>query len=967
MATIQKRGISLLLVLVLILGMIPSVYAAEVSTEPSTEPSAETTIPVTEETQAMETSPPETTQPEETSPPETTQPEETSPPETTQPEETTPTETTPSETEPTEETEPVEEPSTELDEDMDINEIATFSIANCPSATWATIWVNTDEYSYIAGKTNRFIYYEFPAGTAKNRNNVGLKAIKVDGAWQAAYCLEPGIAEGSKYNTEEMTKDEFLSSSVVPNTLSIAQLEAMCIAALYGQHTLPQSSNYEDLSNMVATQIIIWEIAIGWRDCYPPYAQTNDAFIRRFKHGYGVGPEATSSYITIGGRLQTVIDCYNEISANMAAHDESILSFASRSSSRAPTIELTPDGTGKYSATVTDTNGVLSDFSFTNTSKLKFTKNGNKLTITASEQVKDILIAPTKQMPDANNHIYFVWHNGSYQVMLATPNQPSYDPVPAYFYVTTPELKSSLDLTKTTEDGKNLANWSFGIYSDSGCTNLISGPHTTDTNGKISVGDLTAGTVYVKELGHKDNSINSLYTCASTNPQRVVLVAGETANVSFHNKLNTGSVKLVKETSCGEHLAGWQIGLYTDAACTKAVSGSPFTTGEDGSVTVSDLSVGTLHAKEIPADDPYWVCDPEVKTITIEAGKTATVTFRNTHYGNIRITKNAVNGSAEGWSFQILDAEGNTVDTVKSDADGYAYSDMLLPGQYFIREIHDRDDTYWEYDAVVEKEVTVTSGSQAEVTYTNTQYGKIQIQKSMSDGGSLDGWQFRITDASGKEIEGSPFSTNASGLILTGKLQPGEYTVTELIPEDSFYYCTSENPQTITVKAGETAQVSFTNAMRTGSIAIEKVDSRGEPLVGAKFLLQWSEDGSLWWPIEYSDTLGEGKCSNPNIEDGCLTSGKNRLLEWSGLHPGLYYRVVELEAPKGYTLLSKPAFEGKLPNEELTVSLRVVNCEIFTLPQTGSFAAAFFRISQLLCICVCSILLIHSYRRKDRK
>ena len=965
MATIQKRGISLLLVLVLILGMIPSVYAAEVSTEPSTEPT-ETTIPVTEETQALETSPPETTQPEETSPPETTQPEETSSPEITQPEETTPAETTPSETESTEETEPVEEPSTELEEDMGINEIATFSIANCPSATWATIWVNTDEYSSIAGKTNRFIYYEFPAGTSKNRNNVGLKAIKVDGEWQAAYCLEPGIAEGSKYNTEEMTKDEFLSSSVVPNTLSIAQLEAMCIAALYGQHTLPQSSNYEDLSNMVATQIIIWEIAIGWRDCYPPYAQTNDAFIRRFKHGYGVGPEATSSYITIGGRLQTVIDCYNEISANMAAHDESILSFASRSSSRAPTIELTPDGTGKYSATVTDTNGVLSDFSFTNTSNLKFTKNGNKLTITASAQVKDVLVAPTKQMADANNHIYFVWHNGSYQVMLATPTQPSYDPIPAYFYVTTPELKSSLDLTKTTEDGKNLANWSFGIYSDSGCTNLISGPHTTDTNGKISVGDLTAGTVYVKELGHKDDSINSLYTCASTNPQRVALVAGETASVSFHNKLNTGSVKLMKETSSGEHLEGWQIGLYTDAACTTAVSGSPFTTGSDGSVTVSDLPVGTLYAKEIPVDDPYWVCDPEVKTITIEAGKTATVTFLNTHYGNIRITKNAVNGSAEDWNFQILDAERNVIGTVKSDADGYAYSDMLLPGQYFIREVHDREDTYWEYDAVVEKEVTVTAGSQVEVTYTNTQYGKIQIQKSMIDSGTLEGWQFRITDASGTEIEGSPFTTNASGLILTGKLQPGDYTVTELIAEDSFYYCTSENPQTITVKAGETAQVSFTNAMRFGSITIEKVDSRGEPLAGAKFLLEWSEDGSLWWPIEYSESLGEGKCSNPHIVGGCLTSGKDGLLDWPNLHPGLYYRVTELEAPEGYTLLSEPAFEGKLPNEELTVSLRVVNCEIFTLPQTGSSAAAFFRISQMLCICVCSILLIHSYR-KERK
>ena len=524
-----------------------------------------------------------------------------------------------------------------------------------------------------------------------------------------------------------------------------------------------------------------------------------------------------------------------------------------------------------------------------------------------------------------------------------------------------------LSLTKTTEDSKNLEGWQFSIYSDSSCSTLVSGPHTTDSTGKISVTDLKPGTYYVKEIGHTDSTINALYTCASTNPQKVTITGNTTTNVNFQNKLNSGSAKLVKETSCGEHLSGWQIGLYTDAACTKAVPDSPFTIGEDGSVTVSDLSVGTLYAKEVPVDDPYWVCDPEIKTVTIEAGKTATVSFLNTHYGNIRITKNAVNGSAEGWNFQILDAERNAIGTVKSGADGFAYSDMLLPGQYFIREIHDRDDTYWEYDVVAEKEVTVTAGSQVEVSYTNTQYGKIQIQKSMSDGGSLDGWQFSITDTSGKEIEGSPFTTNASGLILTGKLQPGEYTVKEIIPEDSFYYCTSENPQTITVKAGETAQVSFTNAMRTGSITIEKVDPRGEPLAGAKFLLQWSEDGSLWWPIEYSETLGEGKCSNPNIEDGCLTSGKDGLLEWPNLHPGLYYRVTELEAPRGYTLLSKPAFEGKLPGEELNVSLRVVNCEIFTLPQTGSSSAAIFRISQLLCICVCFILLIHSYRRKDRK
>ena len=319
-----------------------------------------------------------------------------------------------------------------------------------------------------------------------------------------------------------------------------------------------------------------------------------------------------------------------------------------------------------------------------------------------------------------------------------------------------------------------------------------------------------------------------------------------------------------------------QIGLYTDAACTQPITGSPFTTGADGTVLVPDLAPGTLYAKEVQVEDAYWVCDSLVKPVQIAPNQTASVTFTNTHYGNLRIRKNAVNGSPEWWNFQILDAAQKVIATLKTDADGYAYSDMLLPGQYTVRELHDRDETYWEYDAAVEKQVTVTAGAQAEVRYTNTQYGKIQIQKTMESEGSVQGWQFRITDATGAEISGSPFTTDARGLIVSGKLQPGTYTVEELIPEDSLYHCTSENPQTVTVKAGETAQVTFTNALRPGKITIQKVDSRGEPLAGATFLLEWSEDGAAWQRVGYTDSQVVTKgcwepCSNPSCKPALAT------------------------------------------------------------------------------------------------
>ena len=708
----------------------------------------------------------------------------------------------------------------------------------------------------------------------------------------------------------------------------------------------------------------------------------------------------------------------------------------------------------------------------------------------------------------------------------------------------------SLSLTKTTEDGKNLEGWKFSIYSDSACTSLVSGPHTTNSSGKISVTGLLPGTYYIKEIGHTDSAIGALYTCASTNPQKVTLTAGGTASVSFVNNLHKGSLKLVKTTNTGNNLSGWQIGVYTDSACTKAVTGSPFTTGADGTVTVGNLVPGTYYAKEIAVSDPYWVCDSSVETVQIAMNQTATVSFSNTHYGDLRVTKTAVNGSAQGWSFQILDANKDLVDTIKTDADGYAYSGKLAPGKYYVREVHDRDETYWEYDANVEQQVTITAGSRAEVSYTNTQYGRIQFTKTTNTGnqlggwvfrvtdsnyevvgeyttdetgyaiteklapgrylvqelsngddywnidvmlhdvtvvagetvedpwynreqglgwfhkttntgeslkgwhitiyadeactqeirtmitnedgrtgyymdpgiyyaketgdeygrfedeywlvdesvqefeikphedteihftnvqygklkiiktmyshGSAAGWQFKVTDANGKEIEGSPFTTGEDGVIQTNNILPGTYTVEEILPEGSIYQPMGENPQTVTVTQGKIAEVSFTNCLRPGKIELKKIDITGSPLSGATFYLEWSEDGSLWWPVEYSDSDSpeEGCCSNPDIQNGLLTTGEDGILVWENLYPGLQYRLTETEAPDGYNLLNKPAYEGELPTDDLTVEVRVINTRIFTMPETGVSTGMVLKVLSLLAAIGCLGVIVYRKRKE---
>ena len=241
-------------------------------------------------------------------------------------------------------------------------------------------------------------------------------------------------------------------------------------------------------------------------------------------------------------------------------------------------------------------------------------------------------------------------------------------------------------------------------------------------------------------------------------------------------------------------------------------------------------------------------------------------------------------------------------------------------------------------------------------------YGKLKIQKTVEGDGSLAGWAFRVTDAHGNAVEGSPFTSGADGRILTANLLPGEYTVEELLPEDCLYQCKSENPQKVSLVQGQTVEVSFVNALRPGTITVKKVDTTGSPLAGATFLLEWSEDESTWQPVQYSSAVTKGGCSAENLTDGSLTSGEDGILQWDGLHPGIHYRLTEVKAPEGFKLLTEAAFTGTIPTDTLSVELTVVNARTFTMPEAGSMSGMAIQTLGLTAAIGCLVALI--YRKK---
>ena len=864
----------------------------------------------------------------------------------------------------TEETEPPAEDTP--DESKDDRNLGAEAYASTQKSIMLFDFADNGDYTTRLNYQVSCAYKPNGSGTTRTAyvKNMGWHFARYGGVAHAdepLYCIEPWRNYAASTSGNSVDRDVTLNGSGsttgsnVWYALPSARREAIGLILLYSDqqwnHSISVTTTKKDSNPnvplRVATQILIYEIVCGLRD--------PSSFNRNSSNECGTSGDVF--YNAAATSVSGFTSCYNSlVSAIQSA--KKIPSFCSSSSGSAPTIQLSGDTGSAY-----DSNGVLSVFSFSNGNGAKFSKSGNTLNITKTGDISESTVfTATRYLPSASNSSYNIWYmsGSSYQTTISLYNAGS-SGLYGYFKIKAPSL-GNISLTKTTEDGANLSGWKFGIYSDSACTKLVSGPYTTNSSGKLSVSGLTAGTYYVKELGNTNSSVGSLYSCASTNPQRVTITSGQTASVSFYNKRNTGSVQLVKKTNTGENLGGWKIGLYTDSACTKPVSGSPFTTGSDGTVTASDLLPGTLYAKEIPTGDSYWSIDTAVKTIVIQANQTASVTFTNTHYGHIQIVKTTNTGNnLGGWTFRVRDANGKTVGDYTTDDNGYAitgnlplgrytvvelptedaywagelgfhtvlvaggkdtvdtwlnreqglvwiykktntgesvegwhitiYSDAectkevgtvitnadgkaghyLSPGIYYAKETGDElgrfEDEYWMVDETVQK-IEILPHQDTEITFTNVQYGRLKISKTVEGGGSVEGWQFKITDAEGKVLDGSPFATDEDGFILTGNLLPGQYTVEELLPEDSLYACKGDNPQTVTTTQGEVAEVAFVNALRTGKVTVEKIDITGSPLAGATFRLEWSEDGSLWHPVTYSETIVRGGCSNPDVTDG---------------------------------------------------------------------------------------------------
>ena len=172
--------------------------------------------------------------------------------------------------------------------------------------------------------------------------------------------------------------------------------------------------------------------------------------------------------------------------------------------------------------------------------------------------------------------------------------------------------KGHLAVIKTTDSGIDTMGWQFALYSDEACQNLVYGPVATDPYGIARFESIKIGTYWLKEIGNTNPEMCNYYTCMSKNPQQVTVIADDTVNVYFENKMNTGAITIQKTDPYHNALAGahflleWSVSgsIWTPVeysqipgwgkCTTPGIQNGILVTGSSGTISFQGLAVG-LH------------------------------------------------------------------------------------------------------------------------------------------------------------------------------------------------------------------------------------------------------------------------------------------------------------------------------------------------------------------------------------
>ena len=763
----------------------------------------------------------------------------------------------------------------------------------------------------------------------------------------ACYCIEPGVPRNLYRSYESYGEDYWDTFPAEYNRTIDGRTMKTLLGRImqYGyQGNLSldwRSQNEADadkLAHMMATQVLVWETVVGERDA-------------DFNHvDPGSADAVKSVYRTshpLYGRFSAY---YDSIEASVKNHTI-VPSFMDRSEEAAQTVELVWDGS-RYTATLTDTNGVLGEYAFSSAqSDMTFAVSENDLTISAETAPADGVTITAVRNNTRQGVV--VWSDGHYgpdgtMQDVVTFRDTVSDPMYAYLHLRVGY--GSIKIVKTSEDGE-VSGISFTV-SGNGTEQAV----TTNADGEMQLDDLHPGVYTVTEQSSDRYEPQEV--------RQVTVISGQIATVTFYNTLKRGSLEVVKTAEDGLnegvkfHLTGTSLaGLPVDEYAV---------TGSNGKAVFTDVLIGTDYIlSEVDTGIIYVV--PEDQTTAVEWNTVTQVEVRNVlKKWSATVTKrDAETGLPQGDAtlagavYGVYRGE-ELVDTYTTNESGqFTTTDYVCGNDWTIRELSPSegyllDDTVYPVGAEPQHYTEEYNPIALDVTEQVIR-GGVALTKVDRDypENKLEGAVFEVYRDSNRnqeldaedELLGTMEELGGGEYALTGLCYGGYFAKEAQAPEgfyldeNAYYFAITTDGETVTVE--NEAGKGFLNAAQVGSLRIVKTSSDGK-LAGFSF-----------------------RVTGANGYDRVFQTDAEGVILIEGLRIG-DYTVSEVQdgSSDGYLLpadKTASVFEGAVTEVEMHNEKKPTP----EVPQTGdsSHAALWMGLLGLSCIGAVTVLLMRKRKK----
>ena len=800
-----------------------------------------------------------------------------------------------------------------------------------------------NNYDGVWGHSNLTLKNGWHTGSSTHTN---LKAI---GSYSGniAYCIEPGVSLSSGQSMNKYDENYF--NNITANGVISGDEIRLFIGRIlqYGYRgTISTSwrSQNESAANSIAhayaTQLLIWETVVGERDA-------------NFNHKAASGCSNVKDVINAKHPLRSkIMSYYNSMVSSVQNHTV-VPSFCTKSSGSAKVNELEWNGS-KYVTTLTDSNGVLSNYAFkASISGVTFSTSGNKLTVSMDKAPsKEFTITASKK--NGVRRCVVVWSEGKHGQNSSVQDVVTYaqevsDPVTGY--VKMKVSYGSCQIVKTSEDGK-VDGINFTI-SGNGVNQTV----TTANGGKFQLDNLMPGIYTVTE--------QSIDKYVPQETHRVTVVAGQVATVNFNNVLKRGNLQVIKSSE-DNLVEGVKFHLYGTSLAGIAVD-EYAVTDKNGVATFKDVLISgstPYTLEEVDTAIRYVV--PEKQTAPIQWKEVTNRDFTNIlKKFSVTVTKSdREEGTAQG-DAKLSGAvygiyKGDTlVDKYVTDSDGqFTTKEYVCGSDWTIREITPSegyllDKTIHKVGAEP-KLFTIEHNLVANDVTEQVMKGNIAIIKHTDDGETKietleNGAEFEVYLKSSGSFEKADkderdtIVCDENGFAQTKDMPYGVYTVHQTKGWEGREFM--KDFDVFISQDGQTYRYLINNANFESYIKVVKKDAetgKTIPYAGAGFQIYDPAGNKVSMTFTYP---------TPTTIDTFYTDADGQLVTPEKLDYGKGYSLVEVQAPYGYVLDSTPvSFDVTEENSTQEGGITLIKVDKPNMAQKGTISVektgeAFFGVS----------------------